>query len=220
MPKPIFHERFELVLRWLQRRHAYIAAAVMRLGRIQISEAIPTAAIVAHERDVWLYFNPEFLGRIDNAELAGVLTHEALHFAFAHPKRLSAIHNQCDRFYFGLACEAVINDLIRSNFPEMKLPGQPVTGQSLIGRDTDRMSADQVMQILSNQRAKEGTDLDARLARGETIDDHTAWEPEHDGECHSSADPARSTGLASLLPVCPRWTPDTSELVARLLHET
>ena len=222
MPEGQQQERFEFVLRWLERRQAHVAAAIIRLGQVRMSLRVATAAIVAQDRNVWLYFNPEFFTKLDNAELAAALTHEALHFFLAHPKRIAAIPSQRDRFYFGLACEAVVNDLILANFKEMKLPGTPVTGRWLVGQDTSGMSAEQVMLLLWRDRAKRQTGLEQRLASAQTIDDHSSWET-----CCDDSQPSRyptCDGTEALpgsdsLPALGRWTEETSDLVVQSLEE-
>lgn len=210
-----FQERYEFVLGWLQRRRAHIAAAVMRLGRVFLTDHVATAAIVAQEERVWLYFNPGFGETIDTPELAGVLTHEALHFVLRHQARAAVIPSRRDRYYFDLACEAVVNDLILASFKELKLPGDPVTGPWLVGQDTSQLSAEQVMQLLWRQREADGEALNRRLAIRETLDDHSVWdpnesvppEPEASGDMPAGRPEARS-GL---------WTEATSGLVAGLL---
>ncbi|HRZ35588.1 MAG TPA: hypothetical protein P5534_04410 [Candidatus Paceibacterota bacterium] len=210
------HERYEFLLGWLQRRRAHIAAAVMRLGRLRLSEHVRTAAIVARGEEVWLYFQPEFCERINNAELAGVLTHEALHFVLRHQQRTASLTAQRDRYYFRLACEAVVNDLILASFPEMKLPGDPVTGPWLVGRDTSQMAAEEVMQLLGHQRVRHGRKLDDRLANAETLDDHSPWEADpRDAALNTSASAARPR--AEPLSTMADWTDETSALVATLL---
>lgn len=212
-----FQERYEFVVGWLQRRSTHVAAAVMRLGRVCMTEQVASAAILARQDQVWLYFNPSFCRTIDNAELAGVLTHEALHFVFRHQQRVAAIQTQTDRYYFQLACEAVVNDLILSSFEELKLPGQPVTGQWLVGRDTSRLSAEQVMQLLWRERRAARDQLNTRLAGGQTIDDHSAWEP---GEPAPAAEPNQGNTVSTdASATTGEWTEATSNLLATLIAQ-
>src|SRR5437870_12642369 len=96
----------------LTAKHAYLAAAVLRLGAAHFTDEIDTAAIVASGQDVWLFFNPAFLQRLDDTELPAVLIHEAMHFLLQHHIRTAALSSQSDRFLFKFCCDAVINDLI------------------------------------------------------------------------------------------------------------
>jgi len=217
-----FHDRYEFVQRWLQRRRAYVAAAIIRLGQVHITDQLPTAAIVARGPEVRLYFNPEFLASIDNREFAGVLTHEALHFFLRHQQRLQAIRTQRDKFYFSLACEAVINDSITASFSEMKLPGKPVTGGALVGQDTSKMSAEQVFQLLCQQRLEDGGALDERLGDFEPTDDHSLWESENENTGNhqpASGDFSGASSSAQSQLLVGEWTEETSELAAEVLED-
>jgi predicted metal-dependent peptidase len=197
-----FEDRYEFVQSLLQRRHAYIAAGVMRLGKVHFTDTVDTAAICASGSDVRLYFNPEFSKKIDNWELAGVLVHEALHFVFRHLERMARTRTQQERFLFGLACDAVINDLIITRFDEIKLPGQPVTGRWLIGRDASNLSAEKVFRMIRRRIAGNPDELH-RLTTGLTVDDHTPWH--HD---EPSAED-QQTG----------WSSETTAIVERLLTD-
>ena len=66
-----FHDRYEFIQRWLQRRRAYVAAAIIRLGQVHITDQVPTAAIVARGPAVGFTCNPHFLASIDNQQFAG-----------------------------------------------------------------------------------------------------------------------------------------------------
>jgi len=225
-----FLERYDFALHWLQRRRAYVAAAVMRLGRVHVTRGIATAAIVAREQDVWLYFNPDFCEGLENVELAAVLTHEAFHFALAHQKRAAHLQNQRDRFFFSLAADAVINDLIQASFPEMKLPAAPVTGLSLVGQDTSQMSAEQVFQLLRQRVQEQGIALEQKLIALEPLDEHWVWDPEVGSPIDDGSPPDRfspspdetepldSPDSTPHLPCAGLWTEQTSALVRGLGH--
>ena len=222
MSNAVFEDRFEIVQRWLQRRRVHLVTAVLRVGRVHMTDAVSTAAIVANGSEVQLYFNPEFCRQIDNAQLAGVLAHEALHFFLSHQKRVARIRSQLDRSYFNLACDAVINDLIQASFPELKLPGKPITGIGLVGQDTKGLSAEQVFRLLWRDRIRGRSVLNGSLAEGQTIDDHSLWGtgPDETGpESPPAGDvPDHPETSGSPLPTG-TWTDETSELVARVLAE-
>ncbi|MDA1277741.1 MAG: hypothetical protein O2960_27395 [Verrucomicrobia bacterium] len=173
---PQVAERLEFVHRLLRNRHAHMSLAVLRLGHIHFTRRCETAAIAAAGTAVRLFFNPDFFGRIDDLELAGVLAHEALHFLLRHQARSEAIvANQQDLFLFQLACDAVINDLIHRCYRDLKLPLRPVTGQELVGRDVSDNSAEEVLQMLREQGRQRGGQWIARLGNLTTIDDHEVW---------------------------------------------
>src|SRR5262249_45046266 len=85
-------------------------------------------------------------------------------------------------------------------FDELKLPGQPITGEWLIGRNVANLSAEELFRILRAQAAANQDILD-RFATAETVDDHTLWSPDE-----SSA----SDGVTG-------WSTETSALVEKLL---
>lgn len=174
MKRGSFEDLYEAVLATLERRHPYLAAAVQRLGPPQLGREIETAAIVASGEDVRLLVNPDFAAGLSLWELAAVLAHEAFHLAFGHHQRAAAYADEFDRHLFSLACEAVINDLIQAKFPDLKLPGHPVTGSSLLGRDTSQMPAEKVQGIL-RQKADSDASARARFAVKTTLDDHRVW---------------------------------------------
>jgi predicted metal-dependent peptidase len=203
MMRPPFEERYEFVGTFLQRRRAYLAAAVIRLGRVQFTRHIETATIVASGPEVLLYFNPDFCDRIDNLELAGVLVHEALHFALRHQERASGLRTHGDRFLFNLACDAVINDWIQTSFQELRLPGCAITGQWLIGENASGLSAEEVFRRLRKRIVVLGKSFERELAGCETVDDHSLWDPDNDVR------PPTAAG----------WTAESEELVRRLVGE-
>lgn len=172
---PTVAERLEFVRRLLRNRHVHMSLAVIRLGEIHFTTRCETAAIVTTDTRVRLFFNPEFFREIDNLELAGVLTHEALHFLLHHQSRRAAITNQRDAFLFSLACDAVINDLIRRCYADLKLPLHPVTGHDLVGMDVSDQSAEEVLQMLRASHARQENQSLARFGRFTTLDDHDVW---------------------------------------------
>lgn len=201
-------ERLEFVHLLLQRRHAYLAAGVLRLGKACFADHLATAAIVVHQTDVQLLFNPAFFDSIDNFELGGVMIHEAMHFLLRHIERTAAIQGQCDRFLFGLACEAVINDLIAHCFKEFKLPGDPVTGKSLLGIDVHQKSAEDVLRLLREQADSGPSEKGSQLSAMQTTDDHSVWVPENGPSGNEVSEPD---------PVV--WSDATSALVEQILAD-
>lgn len=204
-------ERLDTALRFLGNRHAYVAAAVIRLGELHFNDQVETSCIVADGHKVRLYFNREFFNGIEAMELAGVLVHEAMHFCLRHQERHQAIRHQRDRHLFKLACEAVINDLIAACFKDLKLPGEPVTGRSLLGRDVSRNSAEEVMGFLRERIAEQPTSA-ARLMGMDSLDDHSVWE-ESSPLSGNAPDDSPISGNP------PLWTEETSLIADKVLDE-
>jgi hypothetical protein len=194
--------RLELALARLRRNHAYLAVGVARLGTVSFTEAIGTAAILVAAGEVRLLFNPGFFGRIDLSELGGVLVHEAMHFLLRHPARAESLHWRQDRYFFSLACDAVINDLIRQCFPELKLPKGGVSGKELVGKAVHDKSAEQVLAML-RQRARPRSPELLLLMSLQTTDEHDTWEANH--------------GLQEIPPA--EWTEESVALVEQVLGD-
>jgi predicted metal-dependent peptidase len=191
----------------LLRRQAYLAAALLELGKVHFAGDCATAAILASGRRVTLLFNRDYFAGLRLTELAAVLIHETLHFVFAHLKRLPSLRKQHERNLFSLACEAVINDLISAGFPHLPLPGNPVTGPWLVGRNTAGMTADEVMFLLK-LRLKSMKFAGLRILSSEPLDEHSRWETDD------------LAGTDSNEPGVPpaRWDQDTSRLAEELLR--
>lgn len=196
-------ERLELAQRFLENRYCYLAAQVSRLGELQFSDAIQTACIVASGEKVRLYFNRRFFNEITVMELAGVLIHEAFHFCLRHQPRYQAIPQQLDRRLFLLAIEACVNDLIVGRIADLRLPGSPITGETLLGRgwNVSNNSAEEVAAFLRELLADQPA-LTLKIHNLDSIDDHSPWE-----------DADRLKGEP------PRWTDETSQLVDGLVGE-
>lgn len=86
--------------------HPFLAAAVMRLPlRAAVAQYwCPTAATDGHH----IFFNPDWVARIDDAALRGLLAHEVLHVLFAHSPRLGGR----DPRRWNRACDFAINALL------------------------------------------------------------------------------------------------------------
>ncbi|MDO9543285.1 MAG: hypothetical protein Q7J98_13335 [Kiritimatiellia bacterium] len=206
-------DRIESVVRWIRNRHGYMAAAVVRLGRIHFTESVETAGILGDGPRVHLFFNRTFFEQIRAAELAAVLVHESLHFVFRHQFRAGLIHDALDRRLFDIACEAVINDIIGMHFPNFPLPGSPIRGMTVIGRDASCLSAEQVLQLMRMKHSR-ATDADGGLAglAGALSDDHSVWDSQgkeepSDGDGSDSPEGAYSEG----------WTWETDMQVEQIL---
>lgn len=58
---------------------------------------------------VVLGYNPEFVDKLSNAELKGVICHEVLHIAMLHPFR----RNSRDHLRWNIACDYAINPIVK-----------------------------------------------------------------------------------------------------------
>lgn len=206
-PTPAEAAKLEQVVRWLTRRQAHMATAILRLGRIRFCDRVETAGVRVTGTEVELFFNREFFASLKLVELTAVLLHESLHVAFCHQARAERIASHWDRRLFTHACEAVVNDVIARHFPQVVLPANHVTGKLLIGRDASDLSAERVMQLL---QAQSTTPED--LAKASCIDDHDVWDP----EVGEATDPGKAPAGGIF---APRWSDSSSQLAVKLLGE-
>ncbi|MDO9577838.1 MAG: VWA-like domain-containing protein [Candidatus Cloacimonadales bacterium] len=63
----------------------------------------------AYTDSVVLGYNPEFIDKLTNAEIKGVICHEVLHIAMLHPFR----RNSRDQFRWNVACDYAINPIVK-----------------------------------------------------------------------------------------------------------
>lgn len=63
----------------------------------------------AYTDSVVLGYNPEFIDKLTNSELKGVICHEVLHIAMLHPFR----RNNRDSFRWNIACDHAINPIVK-----------------------------------------------------------------------------------------------------------
>ncbi|MFC1706777.1 hypothetical protein ACFL59_08145 [Planctomycetota bacterium] len=208
-------KRIDSVLRRLNRAHAYMAAEVVRLGIVDFSTQVDTAGILVDGAKVTLLFDRRFFHKLRDPELAAVLTHEAMHFAFRHQERSQLVRNSWDRHLFNLACEAVINDLICRFFPDMELPGEPVRGQELVGRDASDLTVERVVRLLKD-RLRASPNLVGIVSGLQSLDDHSVWISE-ETEAGGGA-PGSWSGV--MVEPETGWTRDSDDLLADVVSSS
>lgn len=160
-------EKYHQTLSWLEKRGCYIAAAVTRFGEPLLTEEVGTAYVAAMDDKLIFGFDRQWFDQLNTNELVGVLVHETMHVVHRHVFVVSAFHAGGDAHLYNLACDAVVNDLINHHYPEIVLPGEPVTGKRLIGKSTLGMTAEQVLRLLRTTAP-----LTPTLS---TLDDHSVW---------------------------------------------
>ncbi len=62
----------------------------------------------AYTDSVVLGYNPDFIAKLTNAELKGVICHEVMHVAMLHPFR----RNDRDHFKWNVACDFAVNQIV------------------------------------------------------------------------------------------------------------
>jgi predicted metal-dependent peptidase len=118
----------------------YLATEVMRLGDVELTEAIPTAAVAMRKGDskIRFLFNPEFLESLTVAQAAFVLYHEAMHLVCSHltrkPEHISGQH-------WNIVTDAIINDFISNTTARSvaEMPEEGITGREFYGIDCSNL---------------------------------------------------------------------------------
>lgn len=119
-----------------------------------------------------IYFNPDFLGSLNEQELDFVLMHELLHVVLQHCSRGSDFQRE----NFNIACDIVVNStILKANDMDeasVSVGGVPSMHIAPDGNEGYGYTAEQVCQMLS----------DSRRHRPSTMfkDDHSKWKSRTD----------------------------------------
>ncbi len=84
----------------------FFASVALQLKLIEDQECA-----TAYTDSVVLGYNPEFVDKLSNAELKGVICHEVLHIAMLHPFR----RDNRDAMRWNVACDYAINLIVRDS---------------------------------------------------------------------------------------------------------
>jgi predicted metal-dependent peptidase len=116
--------------------HPFFGSLLFRLGG-RASGSIQTMATDG----VTLFYNPEFVDRLNAAELAGVLAHEVMHPALQHHTRRS----DRDGNRWNMACDYAINPLLLD-------AGLTLPKDVLIDHRFRGMSAERIYNLIEGQQ--------------------------------------------------------------------
>lgn len=99
---------------FLMRNSPFFSTLVLNT-RVNLSDDCPTAATNGNE----IIINPEFMDKLNDSQLTGVLCHEVLHIAFNHLNRYSELpdppnHPELKRYYFNYAADIIVNGVVLS----------------------------------------------------------------------------------------------------------
>lgn len=101
----------------------FFAEIIRTITKVR-DEKIPTAGVCVKESDLYLYWNPKFLGNLPSKEVFGLLKHECYHLFFEHcTSRRMEPHGVAN-----VATDLAINSLIpEDELPKCGLfPGKPL----------------------------------------------------------------------------------------------
>jgi hypothetical protein len=172
--------RLDEVGRWLLNRDfstAYLM--ITRLGLPTFAN-VGTACVGVSGDRILFQFDPAFWNSLRLAGLVGVLAHEALHVLLRHvagPCEQDPVRVRC----WNLACDAVVNDRLIHDYPEIRLPNGAITGRLLVGHDCHEQTAEGVMGELL-KRIQQDPTVAAALVELQTLDCHDGWSENSAGQ--------------------------------------
>ena len=141
----------------------------------------PTACVMFRDFRINMYFNKDFISKLNDDELLGVILHETLHLALYHNVRNVNKHMQL----WNIACDLEVNSIIESM--KFKLPEGGLNAQRDFNLPT-RLSAEQyydkIYQEIENQKQNGQNGKGGKNGQGNggisiegknTLDDHSQW---------------------------------------------
>lgn len=138
----------------LQKSNPFFSYITMHLDLKEVKDdkQIPTMGVDMYGN---LYFNPDFVNKLNQSEITGVICHETLHVVFEH---LSRIGSRIP-FLWNIATDIVINDIIITNnfaLPkDIMIPSNhKITLDNITITDTDKKIADEVYNELYRKAKK------------------------------------------------------------------
>ncbi len=152
----------------MDKRAAYIAVELTRLGKPLFTPSLPTAGVTVVNDRLYFLFGTEFFDSLSAAELVGVVVHEALHVIAGHVFEMDKYMDSFNRHLYNIACDAVVNDIIGKFYPDVELPGEPITGKQVVGMNAAHLTAERVYEMLKRKNP-------AQFVALTTLDDHDVW---------------------------------------------
>ena len=141
---------------------AYLSGVLM-IGNVEVTDRLPTAG--TNGRDV--FFNPDFIRRLSDAELRGLIYHEyGGHILYRHLSVFGHLHKE-DAELANMACDYVVNQIIADlNVPDfLWLPPNPLQDDKYRGMDSqmvfNSLKAEQAQGKSAKNIAGNGTPVDS-----------------------------------------------------------
>jgi predicted metal-dependent peptidase len=110
-------------------------AHILRSVKLEKSDAIPTAGVLAQDGEVRMWWNPRFLASLTEEEVQGLLIHECWHIVLQHTTSRRMDPHRIHNYATDLA--------INSNIPERMLP----EGGLIPGTSFPKLSDDQIKMM-------------------------------------------------------------------------
>ena len=165
----------------LLRQEPFFAALSRRITKYPTT-SIPTAGVKLNKDTAQfeMIYNPEFMGKLKDNELSGVLMHEFYHIIFEHvtgrlpPEGMSMLWN--------VATDLSINSHISDKLPEGALiPGRDKFQKYPVGKSAEwyfeELQKDPDMQPQEGQEGEgqEGEGNESGSGTPQPLDDHSGW---------------------------------------------
>ena len=162
-------------------RHGFYGLLLMHM-KFSLDTGIKTAATDG----IRIFFSPEFMDQLDDAELEFVMMHEILHVVLEHCFRQGDRGNE----RFNIACDIVVNsNILKSNKMDIQSITRKKYGESMHiapdGKEGYEYTAEQVYEMLPGKRKKRrplqrGRPSAGEMRKGDAADgtfsdDHSRW---------------------------------------------
>lgn len=121
-----------------------------------------------------LYYNKEFVEKLTDAELCGVVAHEIGHIIYQHVLEWRRASTNEFPEIFTMAQEYVVNEMVVNMF-RLKLPGTPFLDSDYFGMYTEQVYEELLKKLKPRKMSKE--ELADMLKKG-MVDEHGLGQPE------------------------------------------
>jgi len=143
-------------------------SGIFMLGKVEVCDKTPTAC--TNGRDI--FYGREFISKLTDQELKGLILHENLHKAFRHTTTWKHLYKE-NPTYANVACDYVINLMIHDSDPqgtEVALPSGGCFDEKYRGLDSGA-----VYRLLEKKYGKNGGGNKGQGEISEGFDEHD-WE--------------------------------------------
>jgi predicted metal-dependent peptidase len=150
-------------------------SGIFMLGKTEVRDEIPTACTDGRNT----YYGREFVDKLSDPELKGLILHENLHKAFRHTTVWKHLYKKQPQLA-NMACDYVINLMIHDSDPNgfaVKLPEGGLLDEKYRGMDAGQVFRELEQQLKSNGsgNGKGDGSGDSQPQEGQGFDEHD-WE--------------------------------------------
>jgi predicted metal-dependent peptidase len=182
--------------------HPFFGSLLFRLGG-RVTGSIQTMATDG----VSLFYNPEFVERLNAAELAGVLAHEVMHPALQHHTR----RGDRDRKRWNMACDYAINPLLLD-------AGLTLPKDVLIDHRFRGMSAERIYNLIDEQQGQDRSSSEEENQDDSSSDQEVGKQPGNPSADGKPTAPTTPGGFGQVLDA-PEPERDDGHTVAEQVRE-